>query len=144
MKYKHHKMAFSDLYKEAVEVSNAAAAFDDLCEFDAMTALVSKVQEAQLLLQEHIMSLVEKSVLEAAASGAKSAEILSFSGADLFEGHSILFMLLGGADREFREKITDYGFEPLMDKLWHSLKPFRLEHYWERVTNKNSLMLHWE
>lgn len=137
-------MAFANLYNEAVEVSNAAIAFDDLREFDEMTTLVSNVQRAQVLLQEHIMSLVEPAVLEAAASGAKSAEIMSFTGAELFEGHSILFMLLGGADREFREKIADYGFEPLMDKLWQSLKPFHLDHHWERVTNKNTLVVYWE
>jgi hypothetical protein len=137
-------MAFSSLYAEAVEVSNAAVAFDDLREFDEMTALVSNVQHAQVLLQEHILSLVEPAVLEAAASGAKSAEIMSFTGAELFEGHSILFMLLGGADREFREKIADYGFEPLMNKLWESLKPFHVEHIWERVTNRNVLVVSWE
>ncbi|ABU44088.1 hypothetical protein FK949_gp311 [Paramecium bursaria Chlorella virus NYs1] len=137
-------MAFSALYNEAVEVSNAAVAFDDLCEFDEMTSLVTNVQRAQTLLQEHILSLVESAVMEAASSGMKRAEIMSFTGAELFEGHSILFMLLGGADREFREKITDYGFEPLMDKLWNALKPFHVEHIWERVTNRNVIVLSWE
>jgi len=137
-------MAFSDLYNTVVEVSNAAEAFDDLCEFDEMTTLVSNVQHAQLILQENILSLVEKSVMDAAASGAKSAEVFSFTGSELFEGHSILFMLLGGADIEFREKIAHYGFEPLIGKLYHAVKPFVLRHDWCRMTNKNTLILSWE
>ena len=136
-------MAFDSLYKEAVEVSKAAVAFDDLVEFDEMTNLVSNVQNAQLVLQEHILSLVEQSVLEAAASGARNAEIFSFAGSELFEGHSILFMLLGGNDYEFREKISDYGFEPLMKNLHDALHPFVVRHNWCRVTNKNSLVVFW-
>ena len=136
-------MAFPALYNTAVEVSNAAVAFDDLCEFDEMTTLVSNVQYAQTLLQEHILGLVEKSVMEAAASGAKSANVFTFTGSDLFEGHSILFMLLGGADIEFREKIAHYGFEPLIGKLYQAVKPFVLRHNWCRVTNKNTLILSW-
>ena len=135
--------AVAELYAECVEVSNAAAAFDDLREFDELTSFVSKIQRAQELLLEHILSGVRQRVIEAAAGGAKSGEILKFKGGDLFEDVSILFMLMGGGDQARREQLEEYGFVPLIAKLHQTFQPFALHHFWCKATNENSLTLHW-
>lgn len=68
------------LYAEAVEISNAAEAFEDLREFEETTLFVEKITKAQVLLVEHIMEAAEKIVIEAAASGSKSAVVYTFRG----------------------------------------------------------------
>ena len=132
------------LYAEAVEVSNAASAFEDLREFDETVKFVEKIQNAQSLLLDHILKGIEKPVIEAAASGAKYTTVFEFKGAELFEGHSILFMLLGGAEHDRRAQLDQFGFEPLKETLTQKLKPFGVHHLWEKATNSNSIALYWE
>ena len=43
------------LYAEAVEVSNAAEAFEDLREFEETTLFVEKITKAQNMLIDHIV-----------------------------------------------------------------------------------------
>ncbi len=132
------------IYAEAVEVSNAASAFEDLREFEETSLFVEKITKAQVLLVEHIMKESEKIVIEAAASGAKSAVVYTFRGADVFEGFSILFMMLGGVEYEQKIRLDNYGFEPALDKLTGAVHPFSLRHNWDRATNTNSIILIWE
>ena len=132
------------LYAEAVEVSNAAEAFEDLREFEETTLFVEKITKAQALLVEHIMEASEKIVIEAAASGAKSAVVYTFRGADVFEGFSILFMLLGGVEYEQKVRLDNYGFQPALKQLTDAVSPFSLRHSWDRSTNTNSIVLIWE
>ena len=44
-----------NLYTEAVEVSNAAEAFEDLREFEETTLFVEKITKAQVMLVDHIL-----------------------------------------------------------------------------------------
>ena len=132
------------LYAEAVEVSNAAEAFDDLREFEETTLFVEKITKAQALLVEHIMEASEKIVIEAAASGAKSAVVYTFRGADVFEGFSTLFMMLGGVEYEQKVRLDNYGFQPALKQLTDAVSPFSLRHTWDRSTNTNSIVLIWE
>lgn len=134
----------SALYAEAVEVSNAAEAFEDLREFDETVLFVEKITKAQNMLIEHILEAAEKIVIEAAASASKSAVVYTFRGADVFEGFSILFMMLGGVEYEQKVRLDNYGFEPAMKKLTAAVSPFSLRHSWERASNENSIILHWE
>lgn len=134
----------SALYAEAVQVSNAAEAFEDLREFEETTTFVEKITKAQLMLVDHITEAVEKIVIEAAASGAKSAIVYTFLGADVFEGFSILFMMLGGVEYEQKVRLDNYGFEPALKKLTASVSPFSLRHTWDRASNTNYIILHWE
>ena len=132
------------LYAEAVEVSNAAEAFEDLREFEETTLFVEKITKAQALLVEHIMEASEKIVIEAAASGAKSAVVYTFRGADVFEGFSTLFMMLGGVEYEQKVRLDNYGFQPALKQLTDAVSPFSLRHTWDRSTNTNSIVLIWE
>ena len=132
------------LYTEAVEVSNAAEAFEDLREFEETTLFVEKITKAQALLVEHIMEASEKIVIEAAASGAKSAVVYTFRGADVFEGFSTLFMMLGGVEYEQKVRLDNYGFQPALKQLTDAVSPFSLRHTWDRSTNTNSIVLIWE
>jgi len=132
------------LYAEAVEVSNAAQAFEDLVEFDETSLFVENITKAQTNLVDHILEAAEKAVIEAAASGAKNTVVFNFRGADVFEGFSILFMLLGGVEYDQKVRLGNYGFEPAMDKLNNAVRPFDLRHTWDRATNINSIVLIWE
>lgn len=132
------------LYTEAVEVSNAAEAFEDLREFEETTLFVEKITKAQVMLVDHILEASEKIVIEAAASGAKSAVVYTFRGADVFEGFSILFMMLGGVEYEQKVRLDNYGFQPALKKLTDAVSPFSLRHTWDRASNENSIILHWE
>lgn len=132
------------LYAEAVEVSNAADAFETEREFDETVIFVEKISKVQELFVEHVVGLSEKIVIEAAASGSKHAVIYTFRGADVFEGFNILFMLLGGPEYEQRSRLENFGFTPLFDRLQSVFSPFVLRRSWERSTNENSLILHWK
>lgn len=132
------------LYAEAVEVSNAADAFETEREFDETTKFVGEISEVQESFVQHMVGLAEKLVIEAAASGAKHAVIYTFRGADVFEGFNVLFMLLGGPDYEQRTRLENFGFVPMFDRLHAVFAPFLLRRTWERSTNENSLILHWE
>jgi hypothetical protein len=132
------------LYTEAVEVSNAASAFEDLREFDETTLFVENITKAQVKLVDHILEVAEKAVIEAAASGAKSSVVYTFRGGDMFDGFSILFMMLGGVEYEQKVRLDNYGFEPALDKLTGAVQPFSLRHNWDRATNTNSIILIWE
>ena len=132
------------LYAEAVEVSNAAEAFEDLREFEETTLFVEKITKAQNMLIDHIVKESEKIVIEAAASGAKSAVVYTFRGADVFEGFSILFMMLGGVEYEQKVRLDNYGFQPALKQLTEAVSPFAIRHTWERASNENSIVLIWE
>ena len=132
------------LYAEATEISNAAEAFYDLTEFDETSDFVTRVSYAQEILYKQLLESVPDVVVKAASGGAKSAELLMFRGNDLVEGFSTLFLLLGGNDHENRNRLEHYGFEPLIGKLYEALKPFHLEHRWDRTTNYNYLDIYWE
>lgn len=132
------------LYAEAVEVSNAAEAFEDLREFEETTLFVEKITKAQVMLVDHIIEAAEKIVIEAAASGAKSTVVYTFKGADVFEGYSILFMMLGGVEYEQKVRLDNYGFVPALKKLTEAVHPFYLRHTWDRASNENSIVLIWE
>ena len=132
------------LYAEAVEISNAAEAFEDLREFEETTLFVEKITKAQNMLIEHILEAAEKIVIEAAASGAKSSVVYTFRGADIFEGFSILFMMLGGVEYEQKVRLENYGFEPALKKLTDAVSPFTMRHTWDRASNTNSITLIWE
>lgn len=133
-----------NLYTEAVEVSNAAEAFEDLREFEETTLFVEKITKAQNMLIDHIMKESEKIVIEAAASGAKSTVVYTFKGADIFEGFSILFMMLGGVEYEQKVRLDNYGFQPALKQLTDAVSPFSLRHTWDRASNTNSIVLIWE
>lgn len=133
-----------NLYTEAVEVSNAAEAFEDLREFEETTMFVEKITKAQVMLVDHILEAAEKIVIEAAASGAKSSVVYKFRGADVFEGFSILFMMLGGVEYEQKVRLDNYGFEPALKKLTDAVSPFSMRHTWDRASNENSIILIWE
>ena len=132
------------LYAEAVEISNAAEAFEDLREFEETSLFVEKITKAQVLLVEHIMKESENIVIEAAVSGAKSAVVYTFRGADVFEGFSILFMMLGGVEYEQKVRLDNYGFQPALKQLTDAVSPFSLRHSWDRASNTNSIVLIWE
>ena len=93
---------------------------------------------------EHILEAAEKIVIEAAASGAKSSVVYTFRGADIFEGFSILFMMLGGVEYEQKVRLENYGFEPALKKLTDAVSPFTMRHTWDRASNTNSITLIWE
>lgn len=133
-----------NLYAEAVEISNAAEAFEDLREFDETTLFVEKITKAQVMLVDHILEAAEKIVIEAAASGAKSSVVYKFRGADVFEGFSILFMMLGGVEYEQKVRLDNYGFQPALKQLTDAVSPFSLRHTWDRASNTNSITLIWE
>ena len=133
-----------NLYTEAVEVSNAAEAFEDLREFEETTLFVEKITKAQVMLVDHILEAAEKIVIEAAASGAKSSVVYTFRGADVFEGFSILFMMLGGVEYEQKVRLDNYGFQPALKQLTDAVSPFSLRHTWDRASNTNSITLIWE
>lgn len=133
-----------NLYAEAVEVSNAAEAFEDLREFEETTLFVEKITKAQVMLVDHILEAAEKIVIEAAASGAKSSVVYKFRGADVFEGFSILFMMLGGVEYEQKVRLDNYGFQPALKQLTDAVSPFSLRHTWDRASNENSIILIWE
>lgn len=133
-----------NLYNEAVEVSNAAEAFEDLREFEETTLFVEKITKAQVMLVDHILEAAEKIVIEAAASGAKSSVVYKFRGADVFEGFSILFMMLGGVEYEQKVRLDNYGFQPALKQLTNAVSPFSLRHTWDRASNENSIILIWE
>lgn len=132
------------LYKEAVEVSNAADAFESIREFDETTLFVEKITAAQELFIAHVIKSAEKIVIEAAASGSKHAVVYTFRGSDVFEGFSVLFMLLGGVEYDQKVRLEHYGFEPALHKLTEKMQPFTLRHTWERASNENYIVLHWE
>lgn len=132
------------LYTEAVEISNAAEVFENLREFDDTTLFVEKITKAQVMFVDHILEVAEKIIVETAASGAKSSVVYTFRGADVFEGFSILFMMLGGVEYEQKVRLDNYGFEPVLEKLTAAVYPFSLRHTWDRATNENSIILHWE
>ena len=133
-----------NLYTEAVEVSNAAEAFEDLREFEETTLFVEKITKAQVMLVDHILEAAEKIVIEAAASGAKSTVVYTFKGADVFEGFSILFMMLGGVEYEQKVRLDNYGFQPALKQLTEAVSPFAMRHNWDRASNENSIVLIWE
>ena len=132
------------LYAEAVEVSNAREAFEDLREFEETTLFVEKITKAQTMLIDHILKAAEKIVIEAAASGAKSSVVYTFRGTEIFEGFSILFMILGGVEYEQKVRLENYGFEPALKKLTDAVSPFTMRHNWDRASNENSIVLIWE
>jgi hypothetical protein len=135
---------FQALYREAVDVSNAAEAFEDLVDFETTTMFVEKIQAAQKKFVEHVCSAVEEKVISAAASGAKHTEIFTFQGADLFEGFNILFMLFGGVEQERRDQLAQFGFKGCFEELMQTVSPFYLKHTWLRSMNENMITLHWE
>jgi hypothetical protein len=132
------------LYAEAVEVSQAAQAFEDLVEFDSTVEFVEKIQIAQKNLIAHILSLTEPAVISAATSGSKYATVYEFGGNDLFEGFSTLFMLFGGIDQERRDQLGQYGFDGCYSALTYALSPFYVKHSWDRASHTNSITLFWE
>ena len=134
----------SELFSEAVEVSKAADAFDDLVEFDETTDFVSRASAAQEVLFNEIMESLHDIVLTAASGGNKSAELLKFRGSDLYDGFSILFLLFGGVDHERRDQLEHFGFRHIFQKLKETLRPFVIEHYWCKATNFNYITVYWD
>jgi hypothetical protein len=134
----------SALYAEAVQVSAAAAAFEDLVEFESTSLFVEKIQAVQKELIAHIVSLVEPAVISAAASGAKHVDVFTFKGAELFGGYNILFNLFGGIEQDRREQLGQFGFQGCYSDLLQALQPFYVKHSWERATNNNTITVFWE
>lgn len=135
---------FQKLYDEAVVVSNAAEAFEDLVEFETTQKFVENVMIAQNNLIVHVLSKAENHVISAAAAGMKHADIFEFKGSELFEDFNILFMLFGGAEADRREQLGQYGFVGCFDAMMKCVSPFYLKHTWDRATNSNTLTLFWE
>jgi hypothetical protein len=135
---------FQALYAEAVEVSAAAEAFEDLVEFESTSLFVEKIQSVQKELIAHIASLVEPAVISAAASGAKHVDVFTFKGAELFGGYNILFNLFGGIEHDRREQLAQFGFYGCYEDLLQALQPFYVKHSWDRSNNVNTIAVHWE
>ncbi|AGE50085.1 hypothetical protein ATCVCanal1_159L [Acanthocystis turfacea Chlorella virus Canal-1] len=135
---------FSELYTEAVEVSNAADSFASLVEFETTKLFVEEVQKAQASLVEHILSCAETEVIAAAAAGLKYATVFEFKGSDLHEDFNILFQLFGGAEQERRDQLAQFGFSGCYEELMKRVSPFYVKHSWDRATNNNSITLFWE
>jgi hypothetical protein len=134
---------FKKLFDEAVEISNAADSFETLKDFEQTNALVNKMQEVQEHIFNHIMFCTEPLVTNAAAGGNKYADIFEFSGGDITEKFSTLFLVLGGPDRDRLAHLAEHGFSPLMYRLTETVRPFALEHIWNKIDNSNVLRLHW-
>ena len=137
-------MSLAALYTEAVEVSAAAVAFEDLVDFESTSEFVEKIQAAQKELIAHIVSIAEPAVISAAASGAKHADLFTFKGNELFADYNVLFMLFGGVEQDRREQLGQFGFYGCYEDLLQALSPFYVKHHWERATNKNSISVFWE
>jgi hypothetical protein len=119
-------------------------AFDDLVDFESTSEFVEKIQAAQKELIAHIVSIAEPAVISAAASGAKSADLFTFKGSELFADYNILFMLFGGVEQDRREQLAQFGFEGCYQDLLQALSPFYVKHHWERATNNNNITVFWE
>ncbi len=136
------------LHYEATEVSAAARIYEaERCMEDAI-AFVERIKRAQDDLRAHILANLQAVVLPAAAGGHTDADVFEFRGGDTRpDGHggdlSVLFLLLGGHERERRMELERLGFEPLVTRLARDLRPFGLEHRWDRETNLNTLVVKW-
>lgn len=131
------------LHHEAVEVSQAAQIHEAQRAADDTSAFVGRAAAAQEGLRAHVLANVESAVLSAAAGGQRDATVYEFMGGDVYEDLSVLFLLLGGHDKERRAELDGFGFEPLVSRLARDLRPFRLDHVWDRETNANALIVSW-
>ena len=132
------------LFDEARVVSRAAELFQAENDFQRTHDFVEQIQAAQKKLSDTIFETLEDKVLSAAAGGYTDATILEFKGGDLFEGLSLLFLILGGHDIERRQDLEIHGFVPFLKKLKDAVRPFVLVHEWDRETNANKLIVRWD
>lgn len=136
-------MTIAKLYAEAVAVTEAAVVHETQREIEETVKFIDSVRAEQNALSTALVEKLESVVIPAAAGGFSSVEILAFKGGDMFGEYSILFLLLGGHDQERRRELELMGFEPLIGRLRRTLRPFDLQHIWDRETNWNRLILAW-
>ena len=131
------------LFDEAKIVSRAAELFQAENDFQKTHEFAEQIRDAQDRLLDSILGSLHDKVLAAAAGGYTDATILEFKGGDLFDGLSLLFLLLGGHDFERRQELESHGFVPFLKTLKDALRPFSLSHDWDRETNANRLVVAW-
>lgn len=136
-------MSIIELHAEAVAVTQAAVIHETQREIEETAKFVDSVRMEQNALSAALVDKLESVVIPAAAGGFSSADILTFKGGDMFGEYSILFLLLGGHDQDRRRELEFMGFEPLIGRLRRTLRPFDLQHVWDRETNWNKLVVAW-
>lgn len=131
------------VHREAVEVSLAAREFEHLLAQEDLETHAKRATIARQTLEDLIVAGLETAVVPAAAGGHRDAVVYEFKGGAVHEDFSVVFLLLGGDDRQRRDELRAVGFEPLIVTLRRRLRPFGLEHVWNKETNANSLIASW-
>lgn len=106
-------------------------------EEEERAAHVAAVRAAQGRLLSTLLDGFEGLVRAAAAEGLHEVDLLSFEGADTFDGEFCFLYLLKGPRQ------AEEGVEPLLPNLRRALAPFRLRHVWRQGTVQNRLVVSW-
>lgn len=126
-------------------------------DFQAVFADVSaKTGDATAILEDHTdlivahETLAKSLVADAAAKirdacdrNFREAELLRFSGGDLYESYSLLSLVVGPRDRGQKHHYKMMGVEPVVMILRRVMFPFCVYHVWDPYTNTNSLRACW-
>lgn len=131
------------LHAEAVEVSRAAEQFEHDNAHKDLEAHAARATAARERLEADILAELESRVIPAAAGGHRDAVVYEFKGGAAYDDFSVVFLLLGGDDRQRREELRAFGFEPMIVTLRRRLRPFGLRHVWDKETNGNVLVVTW-
>ena len=135
------------LYREAVDLSAAAARRDEDLARERLAALAAGLRAAQDSLLAELERRAQQLVPQAAAEGKRSADVLAFKGADMYasgeEQFCYLYLVCGPRERAHRDELRAMGVEPLLSRLRREFRPFDVRHAWNPATNDNAVTLSW-
>lgn len=95
------------------------------------------IRSAQARLLEGLTEGLSDRVLHAAREGARELDLLTFNGADTFDGEFCYLYLLKGPRQQ------EEGVDPLLPRLRRLLAPFSVRHVWEQGTVHNRIVMAW-
>jgi hypothetical protein len=149
-----------DPEEDAVNVTddiNVAALYSDALRTSAETvrdyrqaedAKIKELATWSSVIQEKLLaklkSRLPEVVMTAAKTGARTATLLEFQGADVYCGYCYLHLILGARPGPQVRQLARHGFQPLIYRLRQEFRPFNVMHRWDRATNKNTIEVSWQ
>lgn len=131
---------FSRLYAEAIVESERAIQHAKDLRAEEAAHLAQRIKDAQDALVDDIIKAAPTKITEAAATGARAADLLTFNGADTYQDLNLVFLVRGprrGADT------AAPGAASILPRLRHLMEPFVVRHEWDAATGGNRVVVSW-
>lgn len=130
---------FASLYTEAIVESERAARHAEIVRAQDAAILAQKIKDAQDQLVNDILDSAPAKIIEAASTGARAVDLLTFNGSDMVADLSLVFLVRGPR----RGAISDAHADPLAPRLSALMAPFVVRHEWDAATNGNRVVASW-